>query len=65
MKSELDKVLDDIPRASTLREGLGNGVKAYVYINDMGDLVIIMEDIGVLTLPEDHQGHLSADAVLD
>lgn len=64
MKSELDTVLDNLPRASDTVEGLGQGAHAYVYINDSGSLVILIDDIGSLELNERNLEYLTADAVI-
>jgi hypothetical protein len=60
MKSELDRVLEEVPQVSTIREAIGVGPNATVYINDIGSLCIIGE-FGVLQLSEKNLGHLVAD----
>lgn len=45
--------MDGLPRASNLREGLAIGKEAMVYVNDMGDLAILIDEVGLLTVPED------------
>ena len=64
MRDELDEVLQEIPRAGTVREGLERGAQAFVYLDNSGNLVIIGE-FGGLMLRERNLDYLVADAFLD
>lgn len=62
MKSELDKVLDSIPRGHGVRDGLAKGVGATIYIDDTGALIILIEgEDCLLKLEERKLGGLKAD----
>lgn len=62
METELDRVLNQIPRANNFKEGLAMGANAVVYIDHTGQLNILMQDVGWLGLEEKKLGHLKADA---
>jgi hypothetical protein len=57
MKSELDQILDRLPRTGKKLEA-----PAIVFVNASGDLVIALDGGGILTLPENQLGYLRADA---
>ena len=61
MKNELDEILEDIKRCHGLKEGLGKGNDAVVFIDDSGRLNILIDRVGWLGLDEKDLSHLHAD----
>lgn len=60
--NELDRVLDALPKAIDLREGVAKGEPALVWLDATGKLNIVLNNGGWLWLEEKDHGHLQADA---
>lgn len=61
MKSELDEVLERIPQCEDLRDGMGTGADAKIYIDAAGRVCILIDNIGFLALSDHNTGYLVAD----
>lgn len=59
--SEIDEVLDTLPRATGVREGMKLGREALVYVDHTGALCILIDEGGFLKIDERHLAYVKAD----
>ena len=58
---DMEVILDQIPRAGTVRAGISRGQDAVVYLDNQGALCILIQDVGLLTIDEHNLEFVNAD----